>query len=276
MKNIKEMLRRIGTAGLAAIMLTAQMPVMAFAEEPAAVEQEAAAVKDGEQPAGSGEAVAQKTDSGAAADEADSGKVATAETKNGKAAGEAGAEATEAVDPKAAEKAAGKAVSDKESGGTGAGEEAEKSGDEGEPSSKERTTGDSEEKSFPVFSESKSIDGVRITVEADEGVFPEGATLSAEKVTLTQEKQAKEAVDSERDEDKQVAASYTYDIKVLDQDGNEIQPADQSKVKVSFAMLIQMGQIRVKKQGMTRLIPKRCQKPVVLIQIIKHLIICSL
>ncbi len=33
MKKIKEMLRRIGTAGLAAIMLTAQMPVTAFAEE---------------------------------------------------------------------------------------------------------------------------------------------------------------------------------------------------------------------------------------------------
>ena len=242
MKNIKEMLRRIGTAGLAAIMLTAQRPVMAFAEEPAAVEQEAAAVKDGEEPAGSGEAVAQKTDSGAAADGADSGKVATAETKNGKAAGEAGAEATGAVDSKAAEKAADKAVSDKESGGTGAGEEAEKSGDEGEPSTKERTTGDSEEKSFPAFSESKSIDGVRITVEADEGVFPEGATLSVEKVTLAQEKQAEEAVESERNEDKQVAASYTYDIKALDKDGNEIQPADEngedksSPVRVSFRL----------------------------------------
>ena len=33
MKKIKDMLRRIGTAGLAAIMLTAQMPVTAFAEE---------------------------------------------------------------------------------------------------------------------------------------------------------------------------------------------------------------------------------------------------
>ena len=33
MKKIKEMLRRIGTAGLAAIMLTVQMPVTAFAEE---------------------------------------------------------------------------------------------------------------------------------------------------------------------------------------------------------------------------------------------------
>ena len=33
MKKMKEMLRTIGTAGLAAIMLTAQLPVTAFAEE---------------------------------------------------------------------------------------------------------------------------------------------------------------------------------------------------------------------------------------------------
>ena len=89
---------------------------------------------------------------------------------------------------------------------------------------------------YPVFKASESVDGVRITVEADEGIFPEGAMLSVEKVTLTQEKQAEKAVESERDEDKQVAASYTYDIKVLDQDGNELQPADESKVRVSFKL----------------------------------------
>ena len=83
---------------------------------------------------------------------------------------------------------------------------------------------------------------MRITVEADEGVFPEGSTLSVEKVTLVHEKQAEEAVESERDEDKQVAASYTYDIKVLDKDGNELQPAEESgegnssRVKVSFKL----------------------------------------
>ena len=33
-----------------------------------------------------------------------------------------------------------------------------------------------------------------------------------------------------------MAASYTYDIKVLDKDGNEIQPADSNKVKISFTL----------------------------------------
>ncbi len=162
MKKIKDMLRRIGMAGLAAIMLTAQMPVTAFAEE-----------------------IAQPQEI-VVSDEAIPAKVQTDDVLPG------------------------------ESGG-GIIEGA-------------------------AFSESKSIDGVKITVSADEGVFPKGATLSVKKVTLAQEKQAEKAVESERDEDKQVAASYTYDIKVLDKDGDEIQPTGEngedssSRVKVSFKL----------------------------------------
>lgn len=88
----------------------------------------------------------------------------------------------------------------------------------------------------PAFEQSKSIDGVKVSVTADEGVFPEVATLSVEKVTVEQEKQAEEAVEDERPADQNVAVSYTYDIKVLDKDGNEIEPADSSKVKVSFKL----------------------------------------
>ena len=62
MKKIKEMLRRIGTAGLAAMMLTAQMPVTALAEEPTAVEQDGAEASDEEQQEndGNGELTAEK------------------------------------------------------------------------------------------------------------------------------------------------------------------------------------------------------------------------
>ncbi len=93
-----------------------------------------------------------------------------------------------------------------------------------------------EAEDYPAFEETVRIDGVKITVSAEEGVFPEDASLSVKKVTSTQEKKAKEAVEEERDEDHTVAVSYTYDIKVLDADGEEIQPADESKVKVSFCM----------------------------------------
>ena len=40
----------------------------------------------------------------------------------------------------------------------------------------------------------------------------------------------------ERDETEKVAISYTYDIKVFDKDGNELQPEEGADVKVSFSM----------------------------------------
>lgn len=100
----------------------------------------------------------------------------------------------------------------------------------------EAADNDSEEKKTPAFKESRSVDGVTVTVEAEEGVFPEGAALYVKKVTAAQEKQAEEAVENERSNGQNVAVSYTYDIKVLDKDGSEIRPADQSKVKLSFTL----------------------------------------
>ncbi len=239
MKKIKDMLRRIGTAGLAAIMLTAQMPVTAFAEEIAqpqeiVVSDEVLPTKvqtDDVLPGESGGGIIE----GAASEESGEDIANTSKT---------GDEAVQAGETPLTEKEASEETADEESSDTvekqeeGADEqkaqESDKKDTDGDKEKKEQTASEEEER--PAFKASKSIDGVRITVEADEGVFPEGATLSVEKVTLAQEKQAEEAVESERGEDKQVAASYTYDIKVLDKDGNEIQPADESKVKVSFKL----------------------------------------
>lgn len=245
MKKIKDMLRRIGTAGLAAIMLTAQMPMTAFAEEiaqpqeivvsdevlPAEVQMED--VLPGESGGGIIE--------GTASEESDEDILNASETDD---------EAVQAGAAPLAEQEASEVTADEESSDTvekqeeGADEqkaqESDKKDVDGDKESEGQTASEEEER--PAFSESKSIDGVRITAEADEGVFPEGSTLSVEKVTLAQEKQAEEAVESERDEDKQVAASYTYDIKVLDKDGNELQPAEESgegnssRVKVSFKL----------------------------------------
>lgn len=85
-----------------------------------------------------------------------------------------------------------------------------------------------------AFDESKTIDGIKITVKAEEGAFPAGSTLSVRKVTASEEKKAEAAVESERDENANVATSYTFDIKVLDKEGNEIQPAEGKKVEVLF------------------------------------------
>ncbi len=84
------------------------------------------------------------------------------------------------------------------------------------------------------FSESKVVDGVVISVNADQGVLPDGAILSVNKVTTAEEQQAVQAVDEVRDDRKNVAASYTFDISIFDRSGNEIQP--DGNVSISFAM----------------------------------------
>ncbi len=94
----------------------------------------------------------------------------------------------------------------------------------------------SQNAAFPEISGSFLIDGVRINISAGEGVFPEGTSFKAEKATVVEEKQASYLVESGRGEDKNVAVSYTYDIKAMDKEGNEIQPADAGKVKVSFTL----------------------------------------
>ncbi len=88
-----------------------------------------------------------------------------------------------------------------------------------------------------AFNKSQTVDGVKVTVLADEGVFPEGATLSVSKVDTVTEEKVTDNVDAARDENTNVAKSYTFDIKVLDKDGNEIQPdTTKGQVKVSFAL----------------------------------------
>jgi len=92
-------------------------------------------------------------------------------------------------------------------------------------------------KDRPAFDDTKTIGGVSVRVKADPGVFPEGATLSVRKVYFGERLNVEGAVDSVRDDGLNVAVSYTFDIKVLDEDGEEIEP-DNSKgnVRVSFAM----------------------------------------
>ena len=75
---------------------------------------------------------------------------------------------------------------------------------------------------------------VVVTVSAPEGVFPANCQLSVQPVFVVDD-QTKEAVDAQRQEGATVAKSFTYDIKVF-KNGEEIQPADGSKVKVSFAL----------------------------------------
>ena len=94
-----------------------------------------------------------------------------------------------------------------------------------------------QETEYPAFApEPVEIDGVKISVSAPEGVFPYGAVLSVEKVPAAEQEKADSAVEELRDTEKNVAVSYTFDIKVLAADGTELEPQDASKVKVAFSL----------------------------------------
>ena len=81
------------------------------------------------------------------------------------------------------------------------------------------------------------VDGIKITLTADLGVFPEEAELWAEKIEdEATEEVIEEAVEKERDNNVNVALSYKFDIKVF-VNGEEVQP-DTSKgsAKVTFTL----------------------------------------
>ena len=82
---------------------------------------------------------------------------------------------------------------------------------------------------------SYELDDVLISVNASSGAFPDGSYLFVEKVENNNE--LDEVLEEVRDNNKNVVASYTFDIKVFDSDNNEVQPSEDSSVKVSFSLL---------------------------------------
>ncbi|MBQ6347745.1 MAG: InlB B-repeat-containing protein, partial [Clostridia bacterium] len=88
-----------------------------------------------------------------------------------------------------------------------------------------------------AFEQSMTVNGVVVTVKAEPGVFPANAALSVKRVPVYRQRQADAAVEEVRDEDQNVAVSYTFDIKVINPDtGEEYQPAEGQTVNVSFAL----------------------------------------
>ena len=87
---------------------------------------------------------------------------------------------------------------------------------------------------YPAFSGKTTENGIEISVSAAEGIFPAGSDLSVSVVPGSDRSQAEEAVEQKRTPDGEVVSSYTFDIKVVNKDGNEIQPVDGKTVTVSF------------------------------------------
>ena len=84
------------------------------------------------------------------------------------------------------------------------------------------------------FAMSEKVDDVVVTVKADEGVFPEDAVLNVKKLSRNEQNKVDAAVEGEVPENRNTALSYSFDIKVLDADGSEIQPAEGQNVEVAF------------------------------------------
>ena len=93
-----------------------------------------------------------------------------------------------------------------------------------------------EELSELPFEQSQIVDNTEVTVRAEAGVFPADAVLFVEKVSGDLQNKVNEAVKTAREGETAAAASYTFDIKVLDSLGNEIQPSDGTLAEVSFVL----------------------------------------
>ena len=97
-----------------------------------------------------------------------------------------------------------------------------------------------------AFEQSTTIEGIEIHVSAPAGVFPANATLSVEMITSTAqvseiENLVTDKLDEETPEDvaTTVEQSYSFDIKVIDENGNEIEPdTSLGEVQVLFSNVI--------------------------------------
>ena len=89
---------------------------------------------------------------------------------------------------------------------------------------------------------SKVIDDIKISVYADKGVFPKGATLEVSVIDDDDDiEEIEQMVAGKLDEEKPVnevtivEKSYSYDITILDENGDEIEPdTSKGEVKVTF------------------------------------------
>ena len=109
--------------------------------------------------------------------------------------------------------------------------------DDTEATDSDASLSDAEIKNDSAFHAEETVDGIRILVDAPEGVFPKGAVLSAEKITeagkLSDIREGiSETKKKEGEAAPEISDSVTFDISILDTDGNEIEP-DTSKGKVS-------------------------------------------
>ena len=88
-----------------------------------------------------------------------------------------------------------------------------------------------------AFYAEKELSGVLVTVQADSGVFPKGATLRVRKLSKVEEQKVDSTVKEKLLENQEnLLQSMIFDISVLNKDGEEVQPdTAKGEVKVQFS-----------------------------------------
>ena len=66
------------------------------------------------------------------------------------------------------------------------------------------------------FQREQEIDGVKVYVTAKSGVFPDTASLLVSRISEEDQESIDSIIEQERDNNHRVAASYSYDIKIVD------------------------------------------------------------
>ena len=102
---------------------------------------------------------------------------------------------------------------------------------------KEITEIESEATEENAFYAEKELSGVLVTVQADSGVFPKGATLQVRKLSKVEEQKVDSAVKEKLQENQEnLLQSMIFDISVLNQEGEEVQPdTAKGEVTVQFS-----------------------------------------
>ena len=108
---------------------------------------------------------------------------------------------------------------------------------EAEPAEGSESMQEAESTQEGAFYAEKELSGVLVTVQADSGVFPKGATLRVRKLSKVEEQKVDSAVKEKLQENQEnLLQSMIFDISVLNQEGEEVQPdTAKGEVKVQFS-----------------------------------------
>ena len=86
------------------------------------------------------------------------------------------------------------------------------------------------------FEDTAELGAVKVTVRALQRIVPAGAHLEAALLEDTDRQEAEQTVDEVREEERTVAVSYSFDIRILDAEEKEWQPEEQETVEVIFSV----------------------------------------